>query len=55
MPVPSSGRGAETASRHAVIIESALDCDHEGSTQCPHHHQMVAARIGVEAPARIRI
>jgi MerR family copper efflux transcriptional regulator len=37
------------------LIECALGCDHEDFTRCPHYRQMVTDRIGIEAPAHIRL
>jgi MerR family copper efflux transcriptional regulator len=37
------------------LIECALDCDHEDFTQCPHFRQMVADRIGTDAPVHIPV
>ncbi|MER5750794.1 MerR family transcriptional regulator [Streptomyces sp. NPDC002088] len=37
------------------LIECALHCDHEDFTQCPRFRQTVVDRIGVEAPAHIRV
>ncbi|MEW2402637.1 MerR family transcriptional regulator [Streptomyces sp. NPDC046862] len=37
------------------LIECALDCDHEDFTQCAHFRQMVAERVGVDAPVHIPV
>ncbi|MFI0084627.1 MerR family transcriptional regulator [Streptomyces bobili] len=37
------------------LIDCALDCDHEDFTQCAHFRQMVAERIGVDAPAHLSV
>ncbi|WP_328690344.1 MerR family transcriptional regulator [Streptomyces phaeochromogenes] len=37
------------------LIECALDCDHEDFTQCAHFRQMVAERIGADAPVHIPV
>jgi MerR family copper efflux transcriptional regulator len=37
------------------LIERALDCDHEDFTGCAHFQAMVAERIGVGSPVRVRV
>ncbi|MFI7413610.1 MerR family transcriptional regulator [Streptomyces sp. NPDC049627] len=37
------------------LIECALDCDHEDFTQCSHFRQMVAERIGPDAPVHVPV
>jgi DNA-binding transcriptional MerR regulator len=37
------------------LIECALDCDHEDIAQCAHFQAMVAARIGIDSPAHVRV
>ncbi|WP_208030032.1 MerR family transcriptional regulator [Streptomyces cyanogenus] len=32
------------------VVECALDCNHESFTQCAHFRQLVAQRIGPDAP-----
>jgi hypothetical protein len=34
-----------------ALIESALDCDHEDFTGCPHFRAAAARRAGLEPPA----
>ncbi|AWS44665.1 MerR family transcriptional regulator [Streptosporangium sp. 'caverna'] len=36
------------------LIECALDCDHADFTGCTHFQDMVAERIGVGSPLRVR-
>jgi DNA-binding transcriptional MerR regulator len=37
------------------LIDCALDCQHEDFTGCAHFQAMVADRIGLNAPARVRV
>jgi DNA-binding transcriptional MerR regulator len=37
------------------LIDCALDCQHEDFTACAHFQAMVADRIGLDAPARVRV
>ncbi|MFF5209555.1 MerR family DNA-binding protein [Streptosporangium sp. NPDC000396] len=36
------------------LIECALECDHEDFASCHHFQAMVAERIGVDSPVRVR-
>jgi DNA-binding transcriptional MerR regulator len=37
------------------LIDCALDCEHEDFTGCAHFQAMVADRIGLDAPTRVRV
>ncbi|MEV5880407.1 MerR family transcriptional regulator [Streptomyces sp. NPDC052101] len=37
------------------LIECALNCDHEDFTRCTHFRQMVADRIGPDAPVHVPV
>jgi MerR family copper efflux transcriptional regulator len=38
-----------------ALVECALDCDHEDFTQCPEFQATMAARIGLDLPAHVRM
>jgi MerR family copper efflux transcriptional regulator len=38
-----------------ALVECALECDHEDFTQCPEFQATMAARIGLDLPAHVRM
>ncbi|MGW3565501.1 MerR family transcriptional regulator [Streptomyces sp. NPDC000941] len=37
------------------LMQCALDCDHEDFTTCPHFQQLIADRIGLDAPPHVPV